>query len=580
MLVRLFGALNAFLLMLAALDSRSLCAAEPRFVFRDTTRAHGLLPEIAGIRGHAAGWGDVDGDGWLDLYVGTFGGPNQKSNLFFRNRRGAFVLDEQPDVRLQARSNSGLFADLDNDGDLDLYVSSMPQTPKPKKAGAVEKGDVAPADPPRPLVGCMLFRNDDGGGTFTDISKDNGACPTAFGGRSATVLDYDGDGLLDLLVGEDPLPGYNGSPTKSSRLFRNLGGLKFEDVTQRVGIPAGIPGLGVLAADFNGDGRPDIFLAAHAGGNVLLLNDGHGKFVEPAGLRETFAWPTAKGDDMVCGVTCGDVNGDGLPDLVLGQHFERPWLKPVANRLYLHRGVVDGVPRFEDVTEKAGLTALPMKSPHVELVDMDNDGLPDLLTSMAKFVDGAPRPVIFRNLGVKEGLPRFAEDVTAANDFPNDDDRAVKGTGKFFEKMLHDKKVIYSAPAQTGDYDNDGRLDVFLASWWPQADSLLLRNETPGGHYLFVEVQGRDGVNRMGVGARVELFAAGKSGDQAARLGVREILVGHGYVSSHAAEAHFGLGERTTVDVVVTLPHGKGTIRRANVKADQRIVLEGPDKTQ
>ena len=96
-----------------------------------------------------------------------------------------------------------------------------------------------------------MFRNE-GDGRFTDISKDNEACPAAFGGRSATVLDINGDGLLDLLVGEEPVSGYNGSPTKTSRLFRNLGGLKFQDVSGQVGIPEDAAGLGVAAADVNG----------------------------------------------------------------------------------------------------------------------------------------------------------------------------------------------------------------------------------------------------------------------------------------------------------------------------------------
>src|SRR5262249_31115013 len=138
------------------------------------------------------------------------------------------------------------------------------------------------------LVGCALFRND-GGGKFTDVSKDCGACPQDFGGRGVCVLDFDGDGLLDLLVGEDPIPGYNGSKTKSSRLFRNKGNLQFEDVTKAVGLPDGIPGLGVAAADVNNDGWPDFFLASSAG-NVLFLNDGKGKFRECPGSRDVFKW--------------------------------------------------------------------------------------------------------------------------------------------------------------------------------------------------------------------------------------------------------------------------------------------------
>jgi hypothetical protein len=215
------------------------------FAFKDAGDAAGLFPHLDGIRGHGAGWGDVDGDGWIDLYVATFHTGGAKPNQFFRNGKGKFRLDEQPGLRLSMRATGVVFADLDNDGDLDLYVGSMPADQDSKLAA--KEGHA--------LRGCSLFRND-GKGNFTDVSAGNGACPAAFGGRSAAVLDYDGDGLLDLLVGEDPIPGYNGSKTKSSRLFRNKGGLQFEDVSRAVGLPEGIPGLGVAAGDVNNDGGP------------------------------------------------------------------------------------------------------------------------------------------------------------------------------------------------------------------------------------------------------------------------------------------------------------------------------------
>ena len=241
------------------------------FVFRDAGEEAGLFPALKGIQGHAAGWGDVDGDGWPELYVGTFDSKEPpKANQFFRNTRGKFRLDEQPALRISTRASGALFADLDNDGDLDLYVSSMPAAKDSRLAQRLG----------RELRGCTLFRND-GQGKFTNVSEGNGACPAAFGGRSVAALDFDGDGLLDLLVGEDPLPGYNGSKTKSSRLFKNLGELRFEDVSQRVGLPESVPGLGVAAADVNNDTWPDFFLASPGGGNRLYLNTATASFARP-----------------------------------------------------------------------------------------------------------------------------------------------------------------------------------------------------------------------------------------------------------------------------------------------------------
>ncbi|HEX7906456.1 MAG TPA: CRTAC1 family protein [Chitinophagaceae bacterium] len=518
------------------------------FSFAEAATIAGILPAADSIYGHGAGWGDVDGDGFIDLYVGTFNKNGDKPNMLFRNSNGKFKLDKQQSLKISTRATGVIFADLDNDGDLDLYVGSMSQ-------------------PKNNLVGNTLFRND-GKGVFTDISKDNAACPVAFGGRSATVVDYDGDGLLDILAGEDPMPGYNGSKTKSSRLFHNKGHLQFEDVTQAAGIPADLPGYGVAAADVNNDGWPDIFLAANSG-NILFLNDKHGKFKEAPGNRELFAWEGTGGDNMVCGIDFGDINRDGLLDIVLGPHFQNPWSNPQSLRLFLNKGIKDGNPLFEEVTKAVGMKPLPMKAPHVEFQDFDNDGWPDLYTSIVKFKDNIPYPVIFKNTGLKKGLPQFTEDALAVNNFPDDEDR--KGSKDFFDKLLKEKKIIYTAPGPTADYDNDGRLDMFLGSWWPEAPSMLLHNETKGGNWLQVQIKGSKGVNSMGVGSKIKIYRAGKLGDPSALLGCQDISVGFGYASGHAAIAHFGLGAESMVDLEVILPHDKGKFSKKNVKANQRI---------
>lgn len=544
----------------------ALRAADHAFVFRDVGEEAGLFPHVAGIRGHAAGWGDADGDGWIDLYVGTFHTQGSKPNMFFRNTGGKFRLDEQEPLRISTRASAALFADLDNDGDLDLYVSSMPAA---RDSGlALKEG--------HQLSGCTLFRSE-GRGRFTDVSAGNGACPPAFGGRSATALDYDGDSLLDLLVGEDPVPGYNGSPTKSSRLFRNLGNLQFADVSRSAGLPEGIPGLGVAAADVNNDGWPDFFLASNNGGNRLFLNEKNGRFHEAPGTREVFAWEGSGGDNMVCGVCFGDVNRDGLLDVLLGQHYQRPWLDPVPVRLYLNRGIKDGNPSFEDVTERAGLKPLPMKAPHVEIQDFDNDGWPDISVSIVKFAGGKPYPVIFKHLGIRDGLPRFREDALAVNDFPTAEDVSIRNTGQLFDKLIREKKIIYMAPGPSGDYDNDGRLDMFLPNWWVESRSLLLRNETRppsgSGRWLQVHLQGEDGTNRMGIGAKIRIYLAGRLADASALLGCREVSTGYGYASGQPAIAHFGLGGEAAVDLEILLPHDRGRLVRRNVQANQRLMM-------
>jgi hypothetical protein len=559
---------NSFLCGALILAGASAIQAQPKkearpkssFVFRDVAEEAGLWPHVGGIAGHGAGWGDVDGDGWPDLYVATFGGSpyGSKPHQFFRNVKGKFQLDGQKQLQVLGRASGAVFADFDNDGDLDLYVSNHAIDGKPYKM-------------PHFSTPNFLFRND-GGGKFTDVSAASGACPAEFPARSVAVLDYDGDGLLDLLVGECFFQGGK----SRSRLFRNRGGLKFEDVSRAAGLPEKVTGFGVAAGDVNGDGWPDIFLAGRYGGNRLFLNDGRGRFRELPASHANFEWQYKYSrDDTSCGVCFGDVNRDGLLDIVVGQHFDRPWhTGGVPVRLYLNRGVgADKLPRFEDVTDKVGLTPLPLKAPHVEIQDFDNDGWPDLYVSMVQFAAGQPHPVIFKNLGFKDGLPRFHADALIVNDFPTALDRNMLNVTEFFDKMVREQKAVYMANGPTADFDRDGRLDIFLGNWWVKSRSLLLRNETPSGNWLQVVVQGGKGVNRIGIGSQVRIYQPGMLGQPAALLGMREIGVGYGYGSGQEAVAHFGLGKLDQCDIEVVLPHDKGRVIRKGVQANQRISI-------
>jgi len=528
-------------------------AAEYPFVFKDVGDEAGVFPHVAGIRGHAVAWGDVDGDGWPDLFVGTFHNAGSKPGVFLRNDKGKFQLDKQEHLRTSGIGSGALFADLTNSGRLDLYVSHCAHG----NSGVL----AAPS---------LLFRND-GGGKFTDVSKDSGACPPDYSGRGLAALDFDGDGLLDLLTCEQY---YSPKVKTGPALYRNKGNLRFENVSEAAGLPLGLGGLGVAAADVNNDGWPDIFLTNGAGEHRLLLNDGKGKFREAPGTREVFRWKVAGGEDTPAGVCIADINRDGLPDIVIGHHFKSPWTTPASIRLYLNRGIKDGVPKFEDITEAAGIKPLEMKAPHVEIQDFDNDGWPDIYVSIVKFQDGKPCPVIYKNLGVKDGIPRLREDAWAVNDFPTAEDKALKRAGPLFDKILKEKKIIYMAAGPSADFDRDGKLDLFLANWWTESRSLLLRNETPGGNYLDVRVEGKDGVNRMGVGARVNIYPVGKLGEASALLGSREITIGYGYCSGQEAVAHFGLGKEEAVDVEVILPHGKGKLVEKGVKANRRLVVK------
>jgi hypothetical protein len=215
-----------------------------------------------------------------------------------------------------------------------------------------------------------------------------------------------------------------------------------------------------------------------------------------------------------------------------------------------------------------------MKSPHVEVQDFDNDGWPDIYTSIVKFRGEESHPLIFRNLGATGGEPRFQEFALAVNDFPTPDDRKMEAVGPFFEKMEREHKIVYTAPGPSCDFDRDGRLDLFLGNWWVNQRSLLLKNESPAGNWLQVAVAARDRVNRNGIGAVIRVFPAGKLGDPSSLWCAKEIAVGYGYASGQEALAQIGLGKLGTCDLEVILPHGQGRIERKNVTANQRIVIE------
>lgn len=115
---------------------------------------------------------------------------------------------------------------------------------------------------------------------------------------------------------------------------------------------------------------------------------------------------------------------------------------------------------------------------------------------------------------------------------------------------------------------------MFLPMWWPEARSLLLKNETPGGNWLDVIVRGGRQLSSTGIGTRINVYSAGELGDAKSLIGCREIATGFGYASGQPAIAHFGLGSVDVVDVQIVLPHGRGMLERKGVKPNERIEIE------
>lgn len=544
------------LVALLAPCAPSLAGGESPLRFRDVAGEVGLREHLAGAMAHAAAWGDVDGDGRLDLFVGTFAdrpaadyraggaaGPVPNRLLLFRD--GRFVLSPDPSTRWFGRASGAVFADLDSDGRLDLYVANNGR-----------------------LGHRNLLYHQRGAGRLVDVTDRAGApvhLPET--ARSATVLDHDGDGILDLLVLATVGKG-------ATMLFRGRSGgdaegLRFERTDA---IPPDAMGLGVAVGDLTGNGWPDVVIG---GPNRVFVQRGGGAYREAheAGLRVEF---TREDDSVSCGVALGDFDRDGRQDILLGTHPKAPWRAPRALRLFRNLGSSPDRVRFEEVTD-AGIVPCPMRMPHVEMRDFDNDGWPDLYSGVVVHAAGRTHPVIFRNLGrARGGRPRFQETAFVHRpEFPGPDD-LVPGerSAAFYERLVRQRRVMYFAPGPSADYDGDGRLDLFLASWFPRYPSLLLRNETPAGRYLDVEVVGRGRLNPMGVGSMVRAYRVGQRGRPEALLASEEIATGYGYCSGQPPIAHLGLGDAAECDLEVTLPHGGGRIVRDRVPADRRIRLE------
>ncbi len=543
-------------ILVVGLAASFALAQDLPFVFEDAGTQSGVLPAAAGIRGHAAAWGDVDNNGYPDLFVGTFHDSGSKPSMLLLNDEGKFTLDDQAILQTSGSGSGALMADFTGDGNLDLFV-----------ANCVNRKQGVRANPSR------MFRND-GDGKFTDVSEQSGVCPAGYAGRGAAALDYDGDGLLDLLTCEQY---YSTDVERGAVLYRNLGDMRFEDVTKQSGLPVGLAGLGVAAADVNGDTIPDVFLTGGSGEHRLYLGTEEGGFHEAPRTRDVFRWTMDNPEDVPAGVAIVDINRDQLPDIVIGHHFSSPWKSPAPIRLYLNRGVKQGVPKFEEITEAAGLEPLQMKAPHVEIQDFDNDGWPDIYVSIVKFQGDRPCPVIYRNLGVAGDVPKFEVTGWDVNNFPTQEVLAIKRTGAFFDKLIADHQIIYMAPGPTADYNRDGKLDMFLPNWWMESPSLLLKNKTPGGNWLQVTFDGTSqDTNRMGISTRVNVYPAGKLGQADHLLGSREIAVGYGYCSGQEAVAHFGLGDVEKVDVEFILPHRRGKLTRKDVAVNQRIDVTQP----
>ena len=489
------------------------------------------FPEIAGS---GCGLFDYDGDGDLDVYaIQSFplGGESKAEgrNRLYRNDPVVGVDGILTPRFVDVTDESGVgdagygmgmaVADYDNDGDLDLYVTNFgPNT---------------------------LYRNN-GDGTFTDVSE--AAVPTEDRwSTSAAFVDYNKDGFVDLFVanyvnfslvenkichsvgGRRDYCGPQSFDPVSDRLFANNGDGTFRDVTVEAGINLAYgSGLGVVCADFNRDGWPDIYVANDGNANQLWINRQDGSFQDRA-LLAGAAYNANGMAEAGMGVAAGDFDLDGDPDIFLAH------LSGEHNTLLVN----DGTASFDDRTEQFALAAMSWSYTGfgAEWVDLNNDGHLDLYLAngAVRIVEqraSDPNPYANPNqLVVNLGPPDFG--------FEDNSDRA----GSVFDL------IETSRGAAFGDIDNDGDIDILVSN--SDGPLRLLRNDIGNRRsWLSLRLIG-DRSSRDAIGAEVRLIRHGEP-----EL-VRRAHSDSSYCSANDLRVHFGLGDdRGPQTVVVNWPSG------------------------
>jgi len=487
---------------------------------------------------------DYDNDGWVDIFVlsGTRlegDSPDATNRLYKNNRDGTFTeVTAKAGLTRTGWASAVTVGDYDNDGFDDIFIT---------------------------YYGHNVLYHNNGDGTFSDVTDKAGLGQTAVRyGSGCTWVDYDRNGRLDLFVAtylnttleKLPKPGENadctwkgvpvncgprGLPTGFVQLFHNNGGGTFTDVSRVSGVAAasGAYPMTAVAADYDNDGWPDIYVACDSTPSWLFRNQHDGTFREEA-LERGIALSEDGLEQAGMGIGVGDYDLDGSLDIFKTNFADD------TNVLYRN----DGKGNFDDVTIRAGIG---VETRYVGwgtgVVDLDNDGFPDLFVATGSVYPEVERKVpsypfrtprlVFRNLG--DG--RFEELMEEA------------GSGV--------SAAHVSRGCAFGDFDNDGDMDILVMNM-NEPPSLLRNDVSGGGHWLKVLLIGVQS-NRSAIGSRV-----------VARYGTRrqaqEVLAQSSFYSANDRRLHFGLGAETSADLTIRWTNG-ATETIANVAANQLVVI-------
>ncbi len=520
-----------------------------------------LLPELMGS---GAALIDYDNDGDMDVFLiqGSPTGPQgtplvpvpvgwKPGNRLFRNNlreTGKLSFTDVTAASGLGLSGMGLAdkgmgvaaGDYDNDGYTDLYVTNYGHN--------------------------VLYHNN-GNGTFTNVTEAAGVASSGWS-SSAGFIDYDKDGLLDLVVvhyldfykrpcyAPQGSPNYCGpQPFKGTvtEVYHNLGRGRFKNVTDEVGLNAKAgPGLGILTGTFGTTGYPDFLVANDGAANSLWINERRSPqskendrvFREEA-LSHGLAYASDGKPRAGMGIASGDLFGDGGEGLVITN------IPTEAFTLFERQPNGD----FTDATEESGLAHITLRYTGfgVGLIDMQNRGLLDVFTAngavnvtMAPAGDKFPyreKKLLLRNMGKGKGF----EDIT-------------ESAGSVFQIPEVSRAAVF------GDVNNDGGTDILVTNNNGPA-RLLLNTEPDRGHWLMVHLEGTK-TNRSGYGSVVEVVRKD-------RTTVRRWVRGDGsYLAANDPRVHFGLGQETAVDRVNVYWLAGGCDSWKQVKVDAILNLK------
>jgi hypothetical protein len=510
----------------------------------DKRLAH-IEPQVAAM-GASASIVDFDRDGWNDVYL-TDSSPGSLNRLYRNQQDGTFrdmagelgVADlNQPDTGACVGS---VWADYDNDGYEDLFVY---------KWGRPE-----------------LFHNDQGRG-FTRITESAGLPEWANAG-SATWFDYDSDGFVDLFIGgywpdevrletlehtrimpESFEYAKNGG---RNWLLRNTGKGTFVDVTKDVGLTSTMWTLAVIAADFNNDNAPDLFIANDYGVSELYLNEpsGDGRRFREIGKESGIGVAPKSGMNAAI----GDVMNQGSLAIYESNITEEGVLLQ-GNNLWIP--LQAGMPQFQNMASVMGVE-LGGWSFGAQFGDLNNDGFLDLYLTNG-YVSGDPATTYWYDFSeITGGHSRIISD---AKNWPAMNGRSLSGhqqkrvwlndgTGSFTEvgQAVGASDTFDGRAVAMADFQNRGVLDVLTAN--QAGPAVLYRNHVrPGMHWIDFELEGTVS-NRSAIGARVSVHWNGQQQ-------LQELSSASGFSAQNQRRLHFGLGAEAAIEkVVIRWPSGR-----------------------